>query len=72
MHKYTRTSRFFLTIAILATIVSLGGGGTGKDVFKVVLPPFRYLSWLESKDTTIGLYGACPNVNHDWSLNQNW
>jgi hypothetical protein len=61
-----------MTIAILATIVSLGGGGTGNPVYKIVLPPFRYMSWLESEDVRIGLYGTCPSVNHDWSLSQNW
>lgn len=46
------TARLCLTITLISSLLSLGGGG-------LVLPPFKSLPWLKTNTTNVGLYGAC-------------
>lgn len=65
MAQYTKASKVLLSIAILAGIFSVGGGG-------LAIPPFRYLDWLNSDLYTIGIYGSCSNAPVNWSPSDAW
>ena len=47
--------QFLLSIAWIASIFSLIGGG-------LVLPPFKSLYWFQTDSSFVGLYGGCPKT----------
>jgi len=52
------STTIILTIAALANILAISGGG-------LVLPPFKSLYWLKTPTTVVGLYGGCPKSAAD-------
>ena len=68
LYRNVYWSRFFLILALIASILSLGGGG-------VLLVPFKSIPWLKTETTSFALYGSCPAevIGDNWLYqDQSW
>ena len=56
-----------LSIAIIANLLAISGGG-------LVLPPFKSLYWLQTPTSLVGVYGGCPKTSAEgfFTLDYDW
>lgn len=67
MAAYIGLARILLLLAVIASLLSLGGGG-------LALPPFKSTPWLKTATSNVGLYGAClaPADQSFFSVDADW